>query len=169
LSERRIFVIDTSYLLELFKVPGHSTENHVTEVRKRFRRTFSNGSVRIVPTVCVLEWGARVAQIGSAESRATAASVLQREVDRALNEADMIPRPFVISEAPTSRDLPALIAQWSSQHVSQRIFLVDSAVAAVAETLKAESLTRTPVHIWTKDHALKRLEPDVEPDPFLGS
>jgi predicted nucleic acid-binding protein len=169
LSERRAYVIDTSFLLELFRVPEHSTTEHVEEIQRRFKRACASKSTRVVPVVCILEWGARVASIRMPENRAKAASVLQHDVGGALREAGPHERPFVISEAPHSRDLPALIASWSNQHVSQRIGLVDSAVAAVAKTLKEDALTRTAVHIWTKDHALKRLEPDVEPDPFLGS
>lgn len=36
LTLRRIYVVDTSYLLELFKVDGNCTEIAAEEVKKRF-------------------------------------------------------------------------------------------------------------------------------------
>ncbi|MGI5863060.1 MAG: hypothetical protein ACOX6T_13495 [Myxococcales bacterium] len=65
--------------------------------------------------------------------------------------------------------LPRLITEFIP-NAANEVGLIDYDTVRLAKDLKAKygSFDDYRVHIWTTDAVLKSLEPDREPDPFLG-
>ncbi|MBU2549979.1 MAG: hypothetical protein KKB20_16325, partial [Proteobacteria bacterium] len=82
------YVIDTSYLLELFRVPGHSNDIAVGLVRKKYEAAIERGDRLFVPLPCIFELGNRIAHVGDGRRRKKLAKYLfetvQSSVDRAM-------------------------------------------------------------------------------------
>jgi len=64
-----IFVIDTSYLLELFEVPKSSDPQAVTEVRKRYAEAVEGSARLFVPLPCLLELANHIADVPQGDLR----------------------------------------------------------------------------------------------------
>ncbi len=63
---------------------------------------------------------------------------------------------------------PPLLQRFLPLASKQRIGLVDAFTAEEAARLKQSyGKLKSRVHIWTNDGALKKLEPDAEPDAYL--
>jgi hypothetical protein len=60
---RSILVIDTSYLLELFRVPGHSEEKVICEIRTRYEQAIKDKAMLFVPLPCIFELGNHIADV----------------------------------------------------------------------------------------------------------
>jgi hypothetical protein len=158
-------VIDTSYLLELYRVPAHSSEGACAEIRRRFEQHIEGKSRFFVPLGCILELGNHIAQLDDGAARHRFAQRLADDVATSVDRST----PWLIKPAVEPADLPALIAEFGSR-AAGGIGLVDCGTAGLARALKEKyrSFDDYRVHIWTKDSALKHLEPDPEPQPFLG-
>ncbi|MCB9738738.1 MAG: hypothetical protein H6747_05685 [Deltaproteobacteria bacterium] len=59
-----VFVVDTGYLLALFRVPGYATAAEEQEVFNRFDAATDSGHERLVPVAVIYELARHVAQIG---------------------------------------------------------------------------------------------------------
>ena len=161
------FVIDTSYLLEFYRVPGFSTDAAVMEVRRRFKAAFSDGSRLFVPVGAVFEFANHVADLTDGGERKRLADDLYKVVASSILDGE----PWIIVPGPKydSEFLSQLCSAFSTEFVQQRIGLTDTHIIDQARRLK-QKYSGMPyrVHIWTKDHRLKAYEPDRENDPFLG-
>lgn len=158
----RVFVIDTSYLLELFAVPGHSTLERTEAVRRKFGEAASANARLFVPTPCVFEVAKHVAGVSNGNARKRLARKLRESVHSSINEG--IPWVTLSTE---HDELPQLCAAFEN-HATQHISLTDTCVIQEAVRLKQKYSTLGEVHIWTTDSTLKAHEPDTESDPFLG-
>lgn len=49
ITPRRIFLIDTSYLLELFGIPGHSTREVALTIEQRYNQALKDRNWLVVP------------------------------------------------------------------------------------------------------------------------
>jgi predicted nucleic acid-binding protein len=161
-----ILVIDTSYLLELFNVPGHSHTPAVEEIRRRYGQAIENRSRLYVPLPCLFELANHIAGVRDGQSRRQLATALAEQVEGAMEgngEWILIPAP----EVELFRDL---WREFAENFAVQGVGLTDACVIVEAGRLKREHYTHNvfSVHIWTKDSALKAHEPDVEDDAFLG-
>ena len=158
-----VYVIDTSYLDELYAVPGKSTEAHVGEVRSRFRNAIIQKGRFYVPVPCIFELGNH---IGAKRSHDLARKLL-KDVEASLQDQG----PWILTPNADFQVLSRLCRAFVGEFVQQAISLTDAFTIFEARRLKRERYKGKGfrVHIWTKDRSLKSHEPDREPDPFVGS
>jgi hypothetical protein len=160
-----IFVIDTSYLLELFRVPGHSKVSAVEEVKKRFEYAIETGGRFYVPLPCIFELGNHIAKVNDGNIRRKLGKELYETVQSCVNEN----MPWNITPATGIELLPKLCEAFSNKYVIQGVGLTDAFIVQEANRLKKTySKHKVKVHIWTKDQALKAQEPDKENNAFIG-
>jgi len=162
----RVYFVDTSYLLELYAVPGFSDPAATTAVRTRFAGAWTRGDRLFVPLGCLLEFGNHIADIKNPSDRVKWAKQLHDLVVEALDTGTKL-RRFALVEAPPLNDIQLLVADWRKNHVTVPRGLVDAATVEKARRFKRERAVGNPVHIWTRDRRLKGVEPDPEPDPFI--
>lgn len=158
-----VYVIDTSYLDELYAVPGKSSKTHVEQVRGRFASAVGSRGRFYVPVPCIFELGNH---IGAARSRKLSRKLLQDVQDSLQNQGAWILTPNADFQV-----LSRLCQAFHGEYVQQGIGLTDAFTIFEARRLKRERYKGSGfrVHIWTKDRSLKSHEPDQEPDPFLGA
>ncbi|MDO9018301.1 MAG: hypothetical protein Q8S73_20740 [Deltaproteobacteria bacterium] len=164
--DHRCYFVDTSYLTELYRVPGFSDPAASAVIRARFGAAWARGDRLFVPLGCLLELGNHIANIHNAPQRKKWAGVVVEQVRLAMDERAS-QRPFVLVDAPPMSAVLDLVRQWSERHVAAPRGLVDSATAIEAARFKRDRSMGAPVHLWTRDRLLKVVEPDPEPDPFV--
>lgn len=160
-----LYVIDTSYLLEIAGC-GRDTHPVAKEtVRKRFAHAARSGGRFFVPLPCLFELGDHIADVSHEVERTRLANWLFDTVTSCLSKSE----PWSITPTQKPEDvLPALLARFKPLASKQRIGLVDTFTAEEADRLKAKfGSLKSRVHIWTNDMGLKKLEPDFEPDAYL--
>jgi hypothetical protein len=160
-----VYVIDTSYLDELFAIPGFSEVAASAEVRKRFAAAAELDALFIVPLPCLFEFADHLAVIPNGRVRLGLAEAVCRAVTSSFAEA----QPWTITPSKGLDAVPEVLKRFAAEYVKQKIGLSDAFVIQEANRLKAEYLTTRnyQVHIWTRDIALKSWEPDAEPKPFV--
>ena len=160
-----IYVIDTSYLLELFACGRDSNAQASAEVRKRFKQANAGGGRFFVPLPCLFELGDHIADVGHDELRKKLADKLVSTVKSSLASNN----PWTIT--PTGSPeviLPKLLERFAPAAAKQKIGLVDTFTWDESLRLKVKLAdVKARVHIWTNDRSLKGKEPDTEPNPFL--
>lgn len=160
-----VYVLDTSYLLELFGCGRDSSRPTSEEVRKRFKEANKAGGRFFVPLPCLFELGDHIAYVGHDELRGQLVEKLVSTVNSSLAEK----KPWTITPTGAPDDvLPKLLERFVPVASKQKIGLVDVFTWDEAVRLKTKFASyKARVHIWTNDRALKSKEPDVESDPFL--
>jgi hypothetical protein len=160
-----VYVVDTSYLLELFNVPKFSDSSSVNKVREKFDIAMKAESRLYVPMPCIFELADHIADVQIGSKRFQLAGDLVSTVLDSI--ATSIPWNIV-----PSRDLPTMkgiFTSYATEYVKQSIGLTDTTVINEANRLKKKYNTSDyGVHIWTKDKRLKSFEPDRENNPFIG-
>lgn len=162
----RVYVIDTSYLLELFAVPGDSTKEAIDEIRSRITAAAKSGARLYVTVPCIYELANHIADVSNGNARRSLAEKVRDTILSSLDDAT----PWTIIPSQQLDTFKKLIVNFVDNHVIQQIGLSDSTLIDEARRLK-DTTYRGPgwrVHIWTKDKNLKALEPDNEPDAYLG-
>jgi hypothetical protein len=155
---RRVFLIDTSYLVELFKVPGCSTPQARFEIEQRYNQALADKNELVVPLPCIFELSNHIAQVSNGYYRREVARVLWEIIENSVREEE----PWTITPAMGIETLPVLFEEFVNNYVSQQIGLVDTFIIQEAWRLKTvNKKIGCQVHIWTKDQALKAYEPDV--------
>ena len=159
-----IYLIDTSYLIELVGCGRDSTPEAHKRVRELFDTVGKGGGRFFVPLPCLFELGDHIADVRHDHTRTQLAKWLQQTVGTSLAKRT----PWEIT--PTGDPgviLPALLGV-QELSVRKRMGMVDSFIVHEAERLKVRLKSfKTRVHIWTNDHALKACEPDRDPNPYL--
>jgi hypothetical protein len=160
-----IYVIDTSYLLELFGCGRDSNKAASDEVRKRFKQANTAGGRFYVPLPCLFELGDHVADVKHAELREKLVKELVSTVQTSINSC----KPWRITPTGSPETiLPKLLERFAPVAIKQSIGLVDAFTWDEAARLKTKlAEVKARVHIWTNDRNLKGKEPDVEANPFL--
>ena len=161
-----VYVIDTSYLLELFAVPGCSTEDAVVKVRNRVADAARNGARLYVTVPSVYELAKHISDVRDGDRRSSLASQVRDAVLSSINGG----APWSVVPSKQLEVFKDLIVSFADNHVRQGIDLSDGTLIDEARRLKRERY-RGPdwrVHIWTKDRNLKAREPDNEPNAYLG-
>lgn len=165
----RVYVIDTSYLLELFDVPGCSTQKAREEIKIRIAAAAQSGARLYVTVPCIYELANHIADVSDGNVRRSLAERLRDDV---LSSLDSNPStPWTIIPSQQLDAFKNLIVSFVDNHVIQKgVGLSDSTLIDEAHRLKRDRYQRrgSPVHIWTKDKALKAYEPDTEPDAYVG-
>lgn len=160
-----IYVIDTSYLIELFACGRDSNVHASKSVRERFKLANRSGGRFFVPLPCLFELGNHIADVAHDELRARLVLSLLEAVRGSLSEN----KPWTITPtgAPESV-LPSLMELFRPLATKQKIGLVDTFTLSEASRLKQTYRSyKALVHIWTNDRTMKRREPDTELNPCL--
>lgn len=162
----RVYVIDTSYLLEIFAVPGHSTKEARAEIRSRIAAAAKSGARLYVTVPSIYELANHISQVPNGNARRSLAEQVRDTVLSSLDDGT----PWTIIPSQQSNTFKNLIVSFVEHHVIQGIDLSDSTLIDEARRLKNVRYRERgwPVHIWTKDRKLKALEPDNEPRAYLG-
>lgn len=164
----RIYVVDTSYLLELFKVPSFYDQNSHREIIARFKRATQGGFSLFVPLPCIFELADHINHVDKGSVRRELAQKLHETIKMSLEKS----LPWIITPSVTE-DLLKSFSQccqdFAERYASQGIGLTDCFVSGEANRIKQRYAgLNYQVHIWTKDAKLKSLEPDPEPGSFTG-
>jgi hypothetical protein len=176
----RVIVIDTSYLLDLYGIPGSSKSNKVDqeaqdEITQRFENAIHNKDLLFVPLPCIFEVGNHIAKAYKKDQRKLAELFLTL-IDSSVKEGV----PWVIT--PTKDDIKFLLdefllelfktfaTEYAGKNIKKEgkresIGLTDAFIIAEANRLKDKFQGRQ-VHIWTKEELLKDYEPDTEENPY---
>ena len=162
----RVYVIDTSYLLEIFAVPGYSTKEAIDEIRSRIAAATKSGARLFVTVPSIYELANHISDVPNGNLRRSLSEQVRDTVLSSLGEG----APWTIIPSQQLDTFRNLIVSFVENHVIQGIDLSDSTLIDEARRLK-DTTYRGPswrVHIWTKDKNLKALEPDNEPRAYLG-
>jgi hypothetical protein len=161
---KRIYIVDTGYLLELFKVPGVSTGNASKEVKKRFKNAIINNDGLFVPFVCICELGNHIAHVPDGGIRRKLVLQSIEAVKASINEGT----PWTITPSEGISEILPHCQKFES-YCKIGIGLTDTLVIQESLRLKKRySGLGYTIHIWTKDTTLKSYEPETEADAFLG-
>jgi hypothetical protein len=169
-SHKSLFLIDTSYLFEFFKLPG-SEENAIIEIRKRITKAaLDNNSLMYVTLPGIFELGNHIADVRDETRRQALAQAFSNTIKKCLETEN----PWTIIPCVAIKELIVLLDHFTEKSViqcrgSKCIGLVDTSIVDEAWYLKKKyNNFGYKVHIWTKDERLKAQEPDPEKNPFLG-
>ncbi len=160
------YVIDTSYLLELYAVPGKSSQEAISEIRRRFHSAGKRGSRLYVAVPSIYELAKHIIRVSDGEFRRELAMRMRDDLLSSLDGG--MPWTLILSKQPEV--LRELVSSFVDNHINEGIDLTDSTLIDEARRLKQERY-RGPgwrVHIWTKDARLKAEEPDRERNAYLG-
>ena len=166
MNSSQVYVIDTSYLLELFAVPGHSTKEATDEIRSRFAAAGKSGARLYLPVPSIYELANHISHVSNGNVRHSLAEKVRDTVLSSLDNGT----PWTIIPSQQLDTFKNLIVSFVNNHVIQGIGLSDSTLIDEARRLKRERYGGPGwrVHIWTKDRKLKAQEPDNEPRAYLG-
>lgn len=162
----RVYVIDTSYLLEIFAVPGHSTKEARDAIRSRIAAAAKSGARLYVTVPSIYELANHISHISDGNARRSLAEQVRDTILTSLDQGT----PWTIIPSHQLDTFKKLIVSFVDNHVIQGIDLSDSTLIDEARRLNRERYGGPGwrVHIWTKDKKLKALEPDNEPRAYLG-
>ena len=174
MSDIRLYVVDTSYLLELYRVDHCSEEQAHEQVKNKFAEAIDSGGRLYVPVPVLYELANHVADIKDSSNRKRLAKQLSQDVNSALKEST----PWTITHLTDEADVSALMEalrkhaeQFAEIFAKEKLGLTDTALVLEAERLRkryqSNSLRKYHVHIWTRHQAIKSREPDNEANQFV--
>ena len=161
-----VYVIDTSYLCELFAVPHYSTERAISEVRNRFAAAVEAGTRLYVSLPAIFELAGHIADVSDGGLRRKLSEKLRDTVISSIREG----HPWNLLPPIDRNAVERLIKGFVDHSREKGISLVDTTLIDEAKRLRQTTYRGQTwrVHIWTKDQQLKAREPDGEPNAFLG-
>ena len=127
-----VFIIDTSYLLELFGVPGHSTKSSVNEIKNRLKNAIEQSSRLYVPLPCLFELANHIAN----EKNGRVRKRLAMEIYTAIESSVTDRIPWNITPSKGIEELPYFFKIFAVEYVIQSIGLTDTTVIQEAKRLK---------------------------------
>jgi hypothetical protein len=162
------YVIDTSYLLELFRVPTFSTVSSIERIGHKFESAVKNKDIMFVPSPCLFELGNHITDVNDAGIRRKLQEQFHDTIQKALS--DTIPFTILfMNDINAEKRFLELCFDFVGKYADENIGLTDTCVISEANRLKKKRHGFDyKVHIWTKDKRLKAHEPDKEEDAFLG-
>lgn len=174
MSVIRLYVVDTSYLLELYRVDHCSEEQAHNQVMSKFAQAIDSGDRFYVPVPVLYELANHVADIKDSSNRKRLAERLSQDVNSALEEST----PWTITHLTEKLEISALMDvlrahadQFTEKFAVEKLGLTDTAVILETERLrkryKSESLRKYHIHIWTRHKAIKSKEPGQEANQFV--
>lgn len=159
---KRYYVVDTGYLLELFKVDGHSNDSTHQAIDEKFKQAAHQGFQFYVPVSVLFELANHIAHINNGYRRKQLAERLAKTVESCVKDK----MPWIITpckELAAIEQLAETLLKFSNLYSIQGLGLTDTSVLLEAEKLsKKYRQYGYKVHIWTTDNALKALAPDAE-------
>lgn len=173
MSTIRIYVVDTSYLLELYRVDGCCHEDAYSSVAQKFMENIDTGRF-FVPIAVLFELANHIADIHDSQRRRSLADKLRVNIKSSISEQ----APWVITHATDAQGLDDLLcalnesaARFADEFSTQKLGLTDTTVILEAERLRrkfvSDSLRNYQIHIWTRHRELKAREPDTEESQFV--
>jgi hypothetical protein len=163
------YVLDTGYLDELWRVESYYKDEKHAAIKDRFNVAYEAGADFIVPIPVLFELANHITQGKNADRRRLLTEQFEKSITSSLNSDlpwHIEPNETGVLFANLTDALQASVDRFAREFAEQKISLTDTAVCLTAERFKATNNSRR-VHIWTVDRALKALEPDREPDPYL--
>jgi len=169
----RIYVVDTSYLLELYRVDGCSEEAAHTKVLHQFQENIVTGQF-FIPVAVLFELANHIADIHDPQRRRQLADKLRSDINKSISDQT----PWVITHATDAQSLDDLLTalndsatRFANEFALQKLGLTDTTVILEAERLRKKfistSIRKYQIHIWTRHIALKSHEPDTEASQFV--
>ena len=166
-------VLDTSYLLELLKVPDFWNQDDHNEIHSRILSATQTGVTLLVAPGVVFEVADHIADVRNERDRKEHAEKWRDLVTAGLESSPS--HLFTVFQSLENNGLDNYVTEWCKIIVNARpqgkdkgdIGLTDWGTVVVAK-LQKKRISSAQVRIWTKDRRLKRHEPDPEPNPFLG-
>ncbi|MDD5276266.1 MAG: hypothetical protein PHR16_09310 [Methylovulum sp.] len=163
-------VVDTVYLLELFRVPKRFNESDAAEIKHRFQVANDQGIKLYIPVPVLFELANHIAHVENGYERKGLASKFSETVKEGINPEitflNIIPCEAYSVASELSNNLEVFVQQFAEEFVQQGLGFTDSAVVLEAKSLKK---AHNKVHIWTTDEPMKAYEPDAEPNLFIGT
>jgi hypothetical protein len=172
-SEVKWVVVDTSYLAELYRLPGMFEEVAHAAIVEKFRTHIEKSGRIYVPVSVIFEVANHIADISDGAVRRDLAIRLRGAVETSLEtQAPWIIVPTVSREIlwDLTEALLGLCVTFADEYAVQGIGLTDASIIDYAKTLmgtRGNRIPRPPIHIWTRDAALKAREPDSEDQAFV--
>lgn len=163
-------VVDTSYLVELFEVPGHFKESFAKEIKVRFKNATTQGNKLFIPIPVLFELANHIAHVIDGKKRRKLVTRFSETVKQGIDPETLFINIItcsafaVVSEL--SDNLEKFVRDFAEQFSQLGLGFTDSAIILEAQSLKTK---HNKVHIWTTDNPLKSYEPDTELDPFVGN
>jgi hypothetical protein len=163
-------VVDTGYLVELFRIPKHFTEENANEIKRRLDLAIKEKYRLYIPTPVVFELANHIAHVDDGNMRRVLVNKFSRIIIDCIDDKvtlfNIVPfdNSAVVKEL--SNNLKDFVQKFADDFARQGLGFTDSAVLLEAQSLKNKN---NHVHIWTTDEPLKTYEPDTEPNPFIGS
>ena len=108
-----VLIIDTSYLLELFSVPGHSNVQSNIEIKKRFENATKNNSRLYVPLPCIYEFSNHIAHVDDGNRRKELADKEYDTIKSSVQDG----RPWIITPSTGLEKLPQIFQIFASEYV----------------------------------------------------
>ena len=152
-----LIVVDTSYWVELLKIPKRFSEEKHLAIREKFAWAVERKATLYFPLPCVYELANHIAHVRNGNARRNLAEQLYQTVT-------VQQLPIVVTPACAVNELSVFIEHFKNEYVTQGIGLADAAVIDAARHLKNPN---NQVHIWTLEATIKAREPDEEPAPFV--
>jgi len=164
---KKIFVVDTSYLLELFKIGKDWEEIAHHAIMAKFDTEQLNNSQFYFPIPVLFELANHIAD---AHNKQQAIKSFKDLIDNFLDE-DM---PFFITPCSNAesikdfiQDLYLTITRFNNEFATQQLGLTDVSIISEAERLAKKYKLSATVHIWTRHKKLKAKEPHSEQNAFV--
>jgi predicted nucleic acid-binding protein len=163
-------VVDTGYLVELFRIPKHFTEENANEIKRRLNLAIKDKYRLYIPTPVVFELANHIAHVDDGNMRRELVNKFSKIINDCIDDKvtlfNIVPfdNSAVVKEL--SNNLKDFVQKFADDFAKQGLGFTDSAVLLEAQSLKTK---HNKVHIWTTDAPLKPYEPDHELNPFIGS
>lgn len=169
-----LYVVDTSYQLELYRVDHCFEERAHNQVKSKFAQAIDSRDRLYVPVPVLYELANHIADIKDSSNRKRLAKRLSQDVNSALEEST----PWTITHLKEKPDISALMnvlrnhaERFAEKFAVEKLGLTDTAVILEAERLRkryrSDSLRKYHIHIWTRHKAVKLREPDSEANQFV--
>lgn len=161
-----VFIIDTSYLLELFKVPGKFNAAAALAIKEKFKEAATNNARFIVPFPCIFELANHIAHVADGGQRQALSGALFQAVKSSLDNAE----PWIIPPQKEQNELlQSLCKIFHEETCCSGCGLTDTFIIEEARHWKKKhNQSGYYIHIWSTDRNLKAFEPDHEKNPFIG-
>jgi len=166
--KKPIYVVDTSYLVEYYKVDGHYKQDSHLKILEKFEIAFQNENEIYIPVPVIFELANHIAHVKNGDNRQKLAQRFVRDIENSLTKDS----PFNLvpcEDFQSIEELTKHLIEFSSHYAKQGLGLTDTSVYLQANQVREshKKLKNYATHIWTRDKALKALEPDIEPNPFV--
>ncbi len=165
---RPIYVVDTSYLAEFYKVGKHCKPENHKEVQKRFNEAIKNKYRLYLPVPVIFEVANHIAHVNDGKLRRQLAQRFNQDIQKSFKTDS----PFILVPCEDFKSIECLaknLIEFAENYASEKIGLTDTSIYLQAKQLYQDykKFKNYRIHIWTLDTALKAKEPDSEPNQFV--